>query len=303
MAEAMFQCSETVAQTLQFATVTVDADGSVIRTETCHAERFVETLRDGVALEMIAIPGGAFQMGSRASEGYPDEQPQHSARLQPFWMARYPVTQRQWQAVLGSLPRCRTVGPEHPVDRVSWHDAVAFCRRLAQHTGRAYRLPGETEWEYACRAGSATPFCFGPTITTDLANYVGEHTYLGEPKGIYRHGSSEVGSFPPNAFGLCDMHGNVWEWCADAWHDDHVGAPADGSIWERGATGARVLRGGCWHDPPNLCRSAARLRQAPDQGEDFFGCRVALSSIERHQAGQPTWLGRIVRRWSTKPTG
>ena len=114
-------------------------------------------------------------------------------------------------------------------------------------------------------------------FTEDLANYVGEHTYLSEPKGVYRHGTTEVGQFPPNAFGLYDMHGNLWEWCADAWHTDYAGAPTDGNAWERGEPSHRVLRGGSWHDPPNLCRCAARLRLAPAEGEDYVGFRVALS--------------------------
>ncbi|MBN1877274.1 MAG: formylglycine-generating enzyme family protein, partial [Anaerolineae bacterium] len=120
----------------------------------------------------------------------------------------------------------------------------------------------------------------GPTLTTDLANYVGIHTYLDEPEGIYRHVTTDVGSFPPNAFGLYDMHGNVWEWCADAWHDDYMGAPTDGSVWEQTSATYRVLRGGCWHDPPTLCRSAARLKYTPNDGEDYFGFRVALASLE-----------------------
>jgi formylglycine-generating enzyme required for sulfatase activity len=141
-------------------------------------------------------------------------------------------------------------------------------------------LPSEAEWEYACRAATTTPFACGATITPDLANYVGEFSYRAGPTGVYRHGTTDVGSFPPNAFGLYDMHGNVWEWCADAWHDDYTGALADGSFWESRNDSARVLRGGCWHDPPDLCRSAARLRSEPQAGEDFFGLRVALTALE-----------------------
>ncbi len=106
---------------------------------------------------------------------------------------------------------------------------------------------------------------------------MGLHTYRSEPEGIYRHVTTAVASFPPNPFGLHDMHGNVWEWCADAWHDSYEGAPTDGTAWERGGGPARVLRGGCWHDPPTLCRSAARLKSMPHEGEDYFGFRVALT--------------------------
>lgn len=131
-------------------------------------------------------------------------------------------------------------GDKRPVEQVSWYDAVEFCDRLTAHTKRAYSLPSEAEWEYACRAGTRTPFHFGETITTDLANYRGtdneEYKWSGSygpgPKGIYREQITEVGSFGvANAFGLYDMHGNVWEWCLDDWHDNYEGAPTDGSAW------------------------------------------------------------------------
>jgi formylglycine-generating enzyme required for sulfatase activity len=271
--------------TCEFQVVFVNRRGEIVERRTEWAEQVAHDLGRGVALEMIAIPGGVFRMGSRAGEGYPDEHPQRSVRVAPFLLGKYPVTQEQWAAIMDWAPPYRCLGARRPVDRVSWRDCQAFCQRLSARTGRAYRLPSEAEWEYACRAGALTPFCVGQTITTDLANYVGEHTFLDEAKGVYRHGSTEVGSFPPNAFGLYDMHGNVWEWCADAWHDDYTGAPADGRAWEGRAAQGRVLRGGCWHDPPGLCRSAARLRQAPDQGEDFFGLRVALASPELRAGG------------------
>jgi formylglycine-generating enzyme required for sulfatase activity len=227
-------------------------------------------------------------MGSRPGQGYEDERPQHSVGLGAFLLGKYPITQEQWGAVMAWEPPYRCQGPRRPVDRVSWDDAVEFCRELSEKTGRAYRLPSEAEWEYGCRAGSTAPFYFGETITTDLANYVGEHTYLSEPKGIYRHVTTDVGSFPSNGFGLYDMHGNVWEWCGDAWHDDYTGAPGDGSAWEGGATLQRVLRGGSWHDPPGICRCAARLKFDRSDGEDFVGFRVALASIEKQSAdGMP----------------
>ncbi|HSN78432.1 MAG TPA: formylglycine-generating enzyme family protein [Anaerolineae bacterium] len=266
--------------TFEFQVVAVNQRGEIVERRIERAQQVAQDLGNGVALEMVAIPGGDFRMGSRASEGYADEHPQHSVRVAPFLIGKYAVTQEQWAAIMDWTPPYRCWGLKRPADRVSWRDSQEFCQRLSARTGLAYRLPSEAEWEYACRAGATTPFYVGQTITTDLANYVGEHTFLEEPKGVYRHGTTDVGSFPPNAFGLHDMHGNVWEWCADAWHDDYVGAPADSHAWESRAGQYRVLRGGCWHDPPGLCRSAARLKQAPDQGEDFFGLRVALASLE-----------------------
>jgi formylglycine-generating enzyme required for sulfatase activity len=175
----------------------------------------------------------------------------------------------------------RFVGPALPVDRACWSDAMGFCTRLSLKTGRAYRLPSEAEWEYACRAGTATPFYFGSTLTTDLANYVGEHTYAAEPKGVYRHKTTPGGSFPPNAFGLSNMHGNLWEWCADSWHEDYSGAPLDGSAWvERGAQ-HRVVRGGSWHETPGHCRSAVRLKYDQRERDDFVGFRVVLAPGEK----------------------
>jgi formylglycine-generating enzyme required for sulfatase activity len=246
-----------------------------------------------------------FMMGSPERRGYEDEHPLHRVMVAPFFMGKYPVTQAQWQAVMGRLPPCRCKGAGLPVDRVAWHDARRFCERLSERAGRVYRLPSEAEWEYACRAGTRTPFYFGETITTDLANYVGEHTFLSEPKGVYRHQSTEVGSLPPNAFGLYDMHGNVWEWCADAWHDTYLGAPGDGKAWESGDAAQRVLRGGSWHEPPDNCRSAVRLKADPADKEDLFGFRVTATSFEGSPM-QSTPSGRVaaagsiarrIRRW------
>ncbi len=214
-------------------------------------------------------------MGSLGG-GDEDERPQRRVTVAPFWLGQYPVTQAQWGAIMGRNPS-RFKGPTRPVDNVSWREAHRFCERLARRTGRPYALPSEAQWEYACRAGGMTPFAYGPTLTTDLANYNGEFTYRGGPRGVYRHVTTEVGAFPPNAFGLYDMHGNVWEWCADPWHADYSGAPADGRTWASGGDpGQRVARGGCWHDPPDVCRSAARLKYPLDEGDEFLGFRVAL---------------------------
>jgi formylglycine-generating enzyme required for sulfatase activity len=145
-------------------------------------------------------------------------------------------------------------------------------------TGRTYRLPSEAEWEYSCRAGTTTPFHFGPTITTDLANYNGNYTYGAGPKGIYREETTEVGSFPPNVFGLYDVHGNVYEWCQDVWHDNYEGAPTDGSAWiEGGNQERRVCRGGSWFDGPRFCRSAYRLNVTPANRYYDIGFRVVCA--------------------------
>jgi len=266
-------------QDYEYETVTVNERGEMIHHMPGKAQIFIEPLGKDVCLEMVAILGGMFQMGSPLRHGYEDEHPQHPVSVAPFFISKSTITQEQWLAVMKKKLSWRFEGVRRPVDSVSWNDAQDFCHRLANKTGRAYRLPGEAEWEYACRANTGTPFSFGQTLTTGLANYVGEHVFAGEPKGVYRHETTQAGSFPPNGFGLYDMHGGLWEWCADAWHDDYTGAPADGTVWESTqAASHRVGRGGSWHETPNNCRSAVRLKFDPTERDEFFGLRVALSA-------------------------
>jgi formylglycine-generating enzyme required for sulfatase activity len=245
---------------------------------------------------MVAIPRGKFLMGSPEDEPgrYDDESPQHEVTVQPFFMGKYPVTQAQWKAVATKCPQVnRELEPNPskfkenkqennlPVERITWYDAVEFCKRLSQLTGRKYRLPSEAEWEYACRAGTTTPFHFGETITGKLANYRATTTYGEEPKGECRERTTPVGSFTANAFGLYDMHGNVWEWCDDHWHGDYNDAPTDGSAWiesnsvEEGAR--RLLRGGSWYSDPRNCRSAYRHNYYPDYRSFHYGFRLVVS--------------------------
>jgi formylglycine-generating enzyme required for sulfatase activity len=215
------------------------------------------------------------------------EGPQHPVRVQPFLMGKYPVTQAQWKAV-EALPKSERdlesdpanfKGDNRPVEQVSWDDAVEFCQRLSKHTGREYRLPSEAEWEYACRAGTTTPFHFGSTITPDLANYEGNYTYGAGPKGKDREQTTDVGSLPPNALGLYDMHGNVWEWCLDHWHDTYEGAPTDGSAWlSSGESKLRLLRGGSWYVDPWRCRSAFRIGLARGEQCINIGFRLVCAS-------------------------
>jgi formylglycine-generating enzyme required for sulfatase activity len=155
-------------------------------------------------------------------------------------------------------------------------EAMEFCQRLSERSGKAYTLPSEAQWEYACRAGTTTPFAFGETLTADLANYDGNFTYGTSPEGIYRKQTSDVGSFPANAWGLQDMHGNVFEWCLDTWHESYNGAPTDGTPWRSAeGQGSRVLlRGGSWFNLPGRCRSAYRNHYAPGYADDSVGFRV-----------------------------
>ncbi|WP_413174484.1 formylglycine-generating enzyme family protein [Anabaena azotica] len=247
---------------------------------------FTEDLGNGIELEMVLIPGGTFIMGSPAEEleSRSNERPQHEVTIKPFCFGKYPVTQAQWQAV-AALPQVnKELKPDpsrfkeanRPVEWVSWHDAVEFCNRLSNHTQRPYRLPSEAEWEYACRAGTTTPFHFGETITTELANYDGNYTYGDGVKGIDRKETTEVGSFKiANEFGLYDMHGNIWEWCQDDWHDNYEAAPTDGSAWiSNKESSDKMLRGGSWGVNPGNCRSAYRIYV--DAGFDYYdlGFRV-----------------------------
>jgi formylglycine-generating enzyme required for sulfatase activity len=237
--------------------------------------QFKEDLGNGITLDMVAIPGGTFTMGSPSNEIYSfdDEHLQHQVTVPPFFMGKYPITQAQWRAIASRTDlkveqyidlkpayfKDRPDSNRRPVEQVNWYDAVEFCARLSKLTGREYRLPSEAEWEYACRAGTTTPFYFGETITGELANYNASYTYPGEAEGEYREETTPVGQFPPNAFGLYDMHGNVWEWCADTWHGNYNGAPTDGSVWiENGNNNRSPLRGGSWSSVPDCCRSAIR---------------------------------------------
>ena len=261
----------------------------VIHKRQAKAQYFVEDLGNDVALEMVLIPGGSFLMGSPDDEleRSGNEGQQHTVTVPSFCFGKYPVTQAQWQAV-AALPQVNRElkadpsnfkGENRPVEQVSWLEAVEFCDRLSRHTERTYRLPSEAEWEYACRAGTDTPFHFGETITSDLANYNGERTYGTEPKGTYRGETTPVGSFGvANTFGLYDLHGNVWEWCADHWHGNYDGAPTDGSAWLTDDQEAnRMLRGGSWGCNPAHCRSAYRGYNPPGGRDDVIGFRVVCA--------------------------
>lgn len=265
--------------TLELETPTLNEKGQVIARTHLSVEQFSEGLGNGTALEMVLIPSGGFQMGSPRHLANPDEGPQHFVNIKSFMMSKFLITQRQWKAILGKLPPCRFKGDDLPVERVSWNEAQRFCQRLSKETGRDYRLPSEAQWEYACRAGTTSPFSFGETLTTEFANFNGQHTFRSEPPGPYYHATNEGGKFPPNAFGLYDMHGNLWEWCADNWLDDYSASPRDGSSFQDRSSRYRVVRGGSWHEPPGLCRSAARLRVLQSDAEEVIGFRVVCDPI------------------------
>jgi formylglycine-generating enzyme required for sulfatase activity len=261
-------------QTIEFETPTLNDKGQIITVTRHSAEQFTESLGNHVSLDMLRIPAGIFQMGSLWHHENSDEQPQHLVTIKAFMMSKFLVTQAQWKAIMGKLPPCRFKGDNLPVERVSWSDAQKFCQRLSKQTRRTYQLPSETQWEYACRAGTSTPFSFGETITVDVANFNGEHTFRDEPRGTYFHSTNTGGKFPPNAFGLYDMHGNLWEWCADNWLDDYSASPRDSSSYQNKDSHYRVARGGSWHEPPELCRSATRIKFLESDAEEFIGFRV-----------------------------
>lgn len=260
--------------TIEFETPTLNEKGERIARTRCMAEYFLEDLGNHVTLEMLLIPSGVFQMGSPGHTATPDEQPQHLVKVKAFMMSRFLTTQEQWKAVMGSLPRCRFKGDQLPVEQVSWKDAQTFCDRLSKSARRHYQVPSETQWEYACRAGTITPFSFGKTLTIDVANFNGEHTFREEPRGFYRHTTTQGGTFPPNAFGLHDLHGNLWEWCADNWLDDYSSSPRDSSSYQSKDNRYRAVRGGSWHEPPDLCRSASRLKVLESEADEFMGFRL-----------------------------
>ncbi|MDF5712806.1 MAG: formylglycine-generating enzyme family protein [Rhizonema sp. NSF051] len=267
-------------KTVQFEVVTVDEQGSIRDRRFSQANFFTENLGNGVTLDMVEIPGGTFVMGSPPGEegGDSSERPQHSVTIQPFFMGKYTVTQEQYQAVMGNNPS-NFKGAKKPVENVSWDQATKFCAKLSKSGRTTYRLPSEAEWEYACRAGTTTPFYFGPTITTALVNYDGNYPYGYAPKGEYREQTTNVGSFPPNAFGLYDMHGNIWEWCLDIWHEFSDGTLVDGkTLLAVNNNQTQSLHGGSWNYDALYCRSAYRDRYARDGSYDLVGFRVVVSA-------------------------
>jgi formylglycine-generating enzyme required for sulfatase activity len=281
----------------------------IISRQTHRGQYFTELLDDNPPLDMMLIPGGTFLMGQTEAEKaelihqvgedtyqkyYTDELPRHAVTVPSFFMGKYPITQAQWRAVAAYPAVAQELDPDpsrfkgnrRPVERVSWDDATEFCQRLSQRTERTYRLPSEAEWEYACRAGTTTPFHFGETLSDDLANYAAQDEEIDGTlyKGAYGRGISgqsrqettEVGQFPANPFGLYDMHGNVLEWCEDDYHRDYNSAPDDGSAWidvDRTNT-HRLLRGGSWTLNPRHCRSAVRDADPRDRRSVNFGFRV-----------------------------
>ena len=282
-----------------FEIVEVNAKGEQIKKESKQSQYFSQDLGNDITLEMVAIPGGTFTMGTEDEEierlvkkfdwqYFSREKPQHQVTLPSFYMGKYPITQAQWQAIAATAKididletnPSNFTGNELPVERVTWYQATEFCKRLSRETKQEYRLPSEAEWEYACRAGTTTPFYFGETITGKLANYDASNTYADEPKGEYRKETTPVGQFPPNAFGLYDMHGNVWEWCADTWHDNYDGAPRDGSVWTKNGNDNRSpLRGGSWDFYAGSCRSAFRSNyNRRDDSNVSLGFRVVCGA-------------------------
>ncbi len=213
-------------------------------------------------LEMIYIPAGSFEMGNNHRQ---EEKPLHTANIQPFYMSKYEITQIQYKLLFGDYHHSRFKGRLFPADHISYDMAKEFCLRLSQKTGRKFRLPSESEWEYACRANTKTKFYVGNLITKKEANFKSD-------------GTVEIGTFAPNPWGLYDMHGNVWEWCADSWHDSYVGAPTDGSVWNEDAKKPddKILRGGSFRDDLKYCSSHHRNCSHRGKQTDNIGFRVCM---------------------------
>ncbi|MCA2624075.1 MAG: SUMF1/EgtB/PvdO family nonheme iron enzyme [Microcystis sp. M20BS1] len=234
---------------------------------------FTENLPNGITLEMVNLPAGEFLMGSpdSDSDAQSREKPQHQVQVNSFAIGKYPVTQAQYEAVMGTNPSHFKNNPQNPVEQVNWNDAQAFCRKLSQITGKTYRLPTEAEWEYACRAGTTTRYYFG-----DDANQLGDYAWY---DGNSQDKTHPVGQKKPNAWGLYDMSGNVWEWCEDNWHDNSKNAPKDGSAWLIKDNYSQILRGGSWFLNPDYCRSAYRKYDyRRDDLSNCFGFRVVCGA-------------------------
>jgi eukaryotic-like serine/threonine-protein kinase len=270
--------------TISFTSVKLDRFGKTVNRPSSSTIGFKEELANGLSLAMVRIPAGKFQMGSPANEQGRDsnESPQHMVTVPEFYMGQNLVTQAQWQALMGSNPASFKGDDQLPVNSVSWLDAIDFCQKLSEETGHTYRLPTEAEWEYACRAGTKTPFAFGETITTAIVNFKGIlWPYANADEGEYRQKTTTVGSFPANLFGLYDMHGNLYEWCLDEWQDNYKNTPTNGrskGVQSRNSEIDRVLCGGsCFHFASS-CRSASRIYSAVSDRYENYGLRVVIGT-------------------------
>ncbi|KOR35618.1 hypothetical protein AM228_17460 [Planktothricoides sp. SR001] len=314
-------------KTFSYAVVKLDPQGNISSRNQGSNQGYIERI-NGVEFPLLRIPSGSFLMGSpdKELEYHNSQCPQHQVRIAEFCLGQTQVTQAQWR-VVANLPKIhRDLDPDPsffkgdncPVEQVSWYDCIEFCARLSQKTGKNYRLPSEAEWEYACRAGTTTPFHFGETISTEVANYDGDHTYGRGQQGVLRGETIPVGSLnAANAWGLHDMHGNVWEWCLDDWHDSYTGAPTDGRPWLDNNDNDyqtifgriissvlpknkndndyhfgnwqnllkkflehkknKLLRGGYWFYDPGYCRSAHRFSRDPGVRNHNIGFRIGIS--------------------------
>ena len=299
--------NSTETKPVTFTTAIVTSELKVMMSKSQN-EEYVEYLGNEIVLRMVKVIHGGFSIGQTEAEKtqllkevdkkdyqnyFATELPRHKVTVPDFFMGMFTVTQAQWQAV-AQLPKIKidlkpdpsyfkgNVGEasrneNRPVEQISWNEAIEFCDRLSAKTGRTYTLPSEAQWEYACRAGTQTAFAFGDILTPELANYDWTSSYNGSPKrSSYPRETQPVGSYPANAWGLYDMHGNVWEWCQDDWHDNYNGAPTDGSAWldKNVSPISKILRGGSWVLNPRYCRSAYRYRDSSDSRYYSIGFRV-----------------------------
>ncbi len=273
---------------VDFQHARVDPDGRMVTRTPEQAVAYAEELGPGNRLEMVQIRPGAFEMGSSANEPYGEtnERPVRKVQVSGFFLSRFEITQQQWAAI-AATPRVAIdlvarpssfKGEDRPVESVTWLEAKEFCARLSRLTGRLYRLPTEAEWEFACRGGTQSPFCFGQTIISSLANYQADRPYASEGVGEYRRQTIAVGSLgAANYFGLTDMHGNVAEWCEDLF----APYPAQDQTDPTGpSTGRdRVVRGGGWRSYPWQCRSATRVGLHESLQRNDIGFRVVLPEV------------------------
>jgi len=287
------------AKNFSYDVITLNQEGAEINRKTGKNQCFQENLDNQILLELAFIPSGILWMGCPKTEYNTSANPIHQVKITEFWMGIYPITQAQWRIVANYPQINQSLNPDPsyfkgdnlPVERVSWYETVEVCNRLSSQTGRFYRLPSEAEWEYACRGFkqikgiSHTPFHFGDGISPQFANYNPDHEDNQTQKAIYRQETTPVGSFQvANNFGLCDLHGNVWEWCLDPWHDNYEGSPSDQTPWNYGGQNKnRVLRGGSWSLNAHYCTSAYRDGYSSKLSDYGIGFRVVLDNLNENR--------------------